>query len=186
MAPPARPGVVATITPTRGTGRKVARFITPTTAQSSLPLAADGKLPELRLKESLQDPSASQEAKSLNPFILLVAVCVSLGLSLVLVFMDVSPKDVTLEQKKQQARSIIDTEYIGTGEEKRLEPYQLDLREALAAFDRGDYKKEREYYRKVLDMLRAERLDPKRGVTGSPARDRRLEELITILLSTSP
>lgn len=186
MAPPARPGVVATITPTRGTGRKVARFITPTTAQSSLPLAADGKLPELRLKESLQDPSASQEAKSLNPFVLLVAVCLSLGLSLVLVLMDVSPKDITLEQKKQQARYIIDTEYIGTGEEKTLEQYQLDLREALAAFDRGDYKKEREYYRKVLDMLRAERPDPKRGVTGSPARDRRLEEQITILLSTSP
>jgi hypothetical protein len=164
----------------------VARFIATQAAQSSMPLGADGKLPELRLKETPEDQAAAEQTKSYNPLVLVVAVCLSLGLSVVLILMDVSPGNPSLQQKKQRAREIIDAEYTGSPEGKELERYQLYLREALIAYHQGDYRKERQYYQKVLDMLRAERIDPKRGLTGSPARDKRLEEQITILLSGPP
>ncbi|MCS7305859.1 MAG: hypothetical protein NZ602_12235 [Thermoguttaceae bacterium] len=185
-APSGRPGVVATISPAPTAGRKVARFIATQAAQSTMPLGADGKLPELRLKETPEDQAPDQQSRSFNPFLLLVVVCLSLGLSVVLIFLDVSPGNPSLEQKRQKAREIIDAEYTASPENKEPERYQQYLREALIAHFHGDYRKERQYYQKVLDMLRAERLDPARGLTGSPARDRRLEEQLTILLSGSP
>ncbi len=186
VLPSARPGVVATIPPPAPAGRKVARFIATQAAQSTIPLGADGKLPDLRLKESQEDQAVQEQTRSLNPFVLLVVVCLSVGLSVVLIFVDVSPRNLSLEQKKQKAREIIDAEYTASPEGKEPERYQLYLREALIAHSHGDYRKERQYYQRVLDMLRAERLDPARGLTGSPARDRRLEEQITILLSGPP
>jgi len=182
----ARPGVVATLSPARTAGRKVARFIATQAAQSTMPLGADGKLPELRLKDTPEDQAAAEQPRSISPFLLLGVVCLSLGLSVVLILMDVSPGNPSWLQKKQRAREIIDAEYTASPEGKELERYQLYLREALIAYHQGDYRKERQYYQKVLDMLRAERIDPRRGLTGSPANDKRLEEQITILLSGPP
>lgn len=151
-----------------------------------MPLGTDGKLPELRLKETAEDQPAAQESRSLNPWMLLAAVCLSLGLSVVLILMDVSPRNTSLDQKKQEARRMIDAEYTANPGGKELERYQLYLREALIAHHQGDYRKERQYYLAVLDMLRAERLDPARGLTGSPKRDRELEKCLTTLLSGPP
>lgn len=151
-----------------------------------MPLGTDGKLPELRIKETAEDQPAAQESRSLNPWMLLAAVCLSLGLSVVLILMDVSPRNTSLEQKKLEARQTIDREYTANPGGKELEQYQLYLREALIAHYQGDYRKERKYYQAVLDMLRAERLDPDRGLTGSRKRDRELEKCLTTLLSGAP
>jgi len=148
-----------------------------------MPLGADGKLPELRLKETVEDQQTVSESRSWNPLILLAAVCLSLSLSVVLILMDVSPQSASLQESKQKARQIIDAEYTANVGNKELESYQIYLREALMAYQQGNYRKERQYYQKVLDMLRAERVDSKRGLTGSPKRDRELEKQLNILLS---
>ncbi|HPP53310.1 MAG TPA: hypothetical protein PK777_10195 [Thermoguttaceae bacterium] len=164
----------------------MARFIATQAAPSTMPLGSDGKLPELRLKETDADQPAAQESRSMNPFLLLAAVCLSLGLSVVLILMDVAPKNTSLEQEKREVRQKIEAEYTGNPEGKELERYQIYLREALIAYAQGDYRKERQYYQRVLDMLRAERLDPARGLTGSPKRDRELEKCLITLLSGPP
>jgi len=51
------------------------------------------------------------------------------------------------------------------------------------AHSRGDFKAEHNCYRKVLLMLHAERDVYERGLTGSPTRDKELEEAIAVLLS---
>ena len=81
-------------------------------------------------------------------------------------------------------RQKIEDHYFGSGtlEAKRLEPYQLLLREAQQAQSRGDDKTERKRYHKVLDMLRAERGAEERGLTGSRSKDKELEEAISVLL----
>ena len=179
-----RPGVIAKLTPTARPGRKVARFIPTEAAQSTIAPSADGKLPELRLKESDQAEEAEAKSGSLSPVLLLGAVCLSVGLSVVLVMMDVAPKDTSLYAKKREARAIIDTHFSSNPGDEPLKPHQIYLREAQTAYSRGDYRREREYYRRVLDMLRAE---PQRGrrraLTGSPEDDAILEKQISILLS---
>ncbi len=63
-----------------------------------------------------------------------------------------------------------------------LAPYQVELREAQQAYSRGQPNVAQAHYRKVLDMLRAEGGSRFRGLTGAPARDKNLEELLSRLL----
>ncbi|MCX7428253.1 MAG: hypothetical protein NTW96_21820, partial [Planctomycetia bacterium] len=56
------------------------------------------------------------------------------------------------------------------------------LREAQRAASRGDRAGERRLYRQVLDLLRAERDRFDKGLTGSRDRDKKLEELISVML----
>jgi hypothetical protein len=94
-------------------------------------------------------------------------------------------------QDKARARIEI-AEYYGE-EGETLKPYQILLREARVARSRRDYESERQQFRQVLAMLRSEdNLKRYTGLTGlrtyderSPNKksDRRLEELIGILLS---
>ena len=53
----------------------------------------------------------------------------------------------------------------------------------FAAHSRGDEKAEEKEYRKVLDMLRAERGKHQRGLTGSLDDDKELETCIRTILS---
>ncbi len=62
-----------------------------------------------------------------------------------------------------------------------LVAYQLLLREAQRAYTRGDKQAERDAYRSVLRLLRAER-GRFEGLTGSPKSDEDLENHITIIL----
>jgi hypothetical protein len=119
----------------------------------------------------------------MHPLVLFGLVAVSVVTSIVLVL---APTDLAVPAKtleREQARKIIETEYFRELEEEvPPRPYQLLLREAKAARARGDYGKERELYRRVLDLLRA---DPKpaKGITGSPERDSHLERQLILLLS---
>lgn len=178
----ARPGVIATLTPTARPGKKVARFIATDAARSTIAPSADGKLPELRLHETEEAKTAEKKGGSLSPFVLLVTLVVGVGMAIVLVLVDVAPEDTSAQSAKQRAREIIDAEYFVSVADKPLERYQIYLSEAQIAHSRRDFRAEREYYRRVLDMLRAERTQD-RGLTGSRTRDRRLEEQISILLS---
>jgi predicted lipid-binding transport protein (Tim44 family) len=81
------------------------------------------------------------------------------------------------------ARRDIEEHYFGEPGKKDLEPYQIKLREAERAYGRKDFKQERLLYKKVLDMLRAERGPADSGLTGSRSRDKNLEKDVNILLN---
>ncbi len=167
--------------------RKVARFISAETAKSKLHLD-DGKLPELQLREGTKKDKKEAEVKSktVNPLVLFGALIFSVVLSIILVMVDFSPPDKTSRNRKERARFHIRDKFFAdhgieiTGEP--LKPYQVLLRRAEQAHLRGDYSTERMCYRKVLSLLRAERGEFAKGVTGSRDRDKELEERINVLL----
>ena len=161
----------------------VARFITAEAAQSTLNLAEDGQLPELRLEESRAVKAQQESGTTVHPLVLVVVLCLSVVAAAVLVLIPVESESSSGPRKKQRARLSIESDYVANLDAQGpQEPYQVYLREAQRAHSRGDRKAETRLYREVLDMLRAERSEFE-GVTGSPDRDRELEKRITILLS---
>jgi hypothetical protein len=66
-----------------------------------------------------------------------------------------------------------------------LAPYQRHLRDAQRAYARGDTAAERQNYRRVLQLLRAEGRSRFSSLTTTPTQDRELEELLAILLTDS-
>ena len=165
--------------------KRVARFVAAEAADSTLRLAADGKLPELHLDEGQIKEKAATKSSSVNPLVMLGALSMSVVLSVVLVAIDMETPAAADSHGKAHMRKVIENDYFGAGdfESKDLEPYQVLLREAQRAYTRGDYKNERKHYRKVLDMLRAERGPLEKGLTGSRSRDKKLEKAISVLLS---
>ena len=174
--PPAKPG------------RKVARFITAEAAQSTLSLAEDGQLPELHLDEGEEVKQRNTGDASMNPLVMLGLLAMSMVLSLTLAFVDLGPEGPSNASQRGTARYMIERDYFADEEHLKLEnppplkPYQVLLRDAQRAHSRGDDKTERDRYRRVLALLRSER-GQFEGITGSPARDRTLEEQLIILLS---
>jgi hypothetical protein len=163
--------------------KRVARFITADAAQSTLRLAEDGRLPELRLQESGQGKAKPQKGLTVNPLVMLGLLCLSVTASVVLVLIEPAPSGSADSSGKAAARQVIARHYFSDAESSRPDkPYQLLLREAQMAYARGDYRKERELYQRVLDLLRQER-GPFEGLTGSASRDRELEKHILVLLS---
>jgi hypothetical protein len=150
-----------------------------------LRLAADGKLPELHLEEGTTKERQEVGQRSVSPLVLVGVLSISVVLSILLVLMEGESPPASSIGKKAQMRQKLADHYFGLGtlDTRPLEPYQILLREARQAFSQGDYKTEREDYRKVLDMLRADRGSEEKGLTGSALKDRDLEEALTVLLS---
>ena len=192
QAPPPAPPFTATapVVPTPPALRKTARFIAAESAQSPIKPAADGKLPELKLDDGQPDANAGQQNRTaVNPLVLLAALSLSVTFSVMLVFVDFGDSRGVNYERKAAARYNVEKDYFPDIREsaldrtKRLEPYQVLLSEAQQAHARNDEKVERAAYGKVLSMLRSERGAFQKGLTGSAQRDKRLEELITTLLS---
>ena len=164
--------------------RRVARFISAETADSPLKLAEDGKLPELHLSEPGQKAAQEKSGHSVHPLLLLVLLFTSMVMSTALVFIDFEPQDTGGRQRAERARAVIEEQFFAHLDPGQpLEPYQLRLREAQRAHSVGDMQTERQRYREVLQMLRAERGKFDRGLTGSRGRDEELEKQIAIVLS---
>ncbi len=163
------------------TARRVARLITTDKSATQLEPAADGKLPELRLADSHQPESESDSQQGVHPLVLLALLSASVVASIAMLFVEPGT-NVTNSELKRRARREIEADYFANlnspGPE---EPYQFMLREAQRAFAQGNYQKEQEQYRRVLKLLRAER-GRFESVTGSRNRDKRLEELLILLL----
>lgn len=163
--------------------KRIARLVVEDSVPAALVLAPDGQLPSLRLTD--EESKSPEEAKSrgVHPLLLLIIVCTSVVLSLALLFVDFGGGSNPESPAKVRARYLIAQEYFAELDDPSpRETYQILLREAQRAYARGDYKREQELYRQVLDLLRQER--PRhQSVTGSTQRDRRLEELLITLLS---
>lgn len=182
-------------------GRKTARFISAEAAQSTLKIAEDGQLPELQLQEGRKKEKADAETATVNPLVLFGVIALSVVLSIFLVLYDPGSEDAAARQKKQQARERIELEffadqahYVDPENAPPLKLYQRLLREAQRAYRRGDHASQRNMYRKVMDLLRAEQGTAAagtdrfgrgkfKGVTGSPERDDDLKDLLSTLLN---
>lgn len=182
--PPIAPPVQ--VMPPPSTSRKVAKLVSADSAVSNFTLAADGQLPHLQLDEGEDKPKAEQPARTIHPAVLFTLLAVSVVVSIGVVLWPSSgsapPASAT---DKAKARAFIRDNFFGggalTGGE--LAPYQIMLREAQQAHSRGDRRIERLYYHKVLELLRAESTGRTKGLTGSHARDKELEQRLVTLLS---
>lgn len=173
-------------------GRQTARFITDGPGEPLVRLGEDGQLPELSLTESGAEGKTSSRTRESNPYLLLGVVFVSLLMTGAMLFME--GEDSYLPPQNQAAARQELAEYLGADSDSPT-PYQLALRRSRQAWARGDRSGEKEELRRVLHMLRSEakeRLQKFSGLTGrldydyddtSKRSDRRLEELIAILLS---
>jgi hypothetical protein len=173
-------------------GRQTARFITDGPGEALVRLGEDGQLPELSLTESGAEGKTTSRPRESNPYLLLGVLFFSLLMTGAMLFME--GEDSYLPPQNQAAARQELTEYLGTDTESPA-PYQLALRRSRQAWARGDRSGEKEELRRVLRMLRSEakeRLQKFSGLTGrldydyddtSKRSDRRLEELIAILLS---
>ena len=179
-APPPAP-------PPARSGRKVAHLISAEAAQSVLTPTADGRLPDLQLAEGEQTEKRPSQSSSVNPLVLFGLLSMSVVLSVVLALVDWDSSDSGNAAQQDSARRFIEDTYFGGGSLDRgeLKPYQVYLREAQRAHTGGDLKIERERYRKVLDLLHAERAKSERGLTGSRSDDKELESRIRTILSGS-
>lgn len=164
-------------------GRK-ARFVSAGTVDSRLQPAADGKLPGLRLQqdEPAEKRKEKSEGSSVHPLVLFCALCLSMLVSITMVVVDFDGPQTEHSREQAQARWTIEREYFShLDPNEPLVEYQILLRDAHRAYARGDRQAECETYHRVLRLLRAER-DRFAGITGSPSSDRKLEELITVIL----
>jgi hypothetical protein len=162
---------------------KTAQFLANRPAEPAIAPAADGKLPTLALADTVEAaPKAQGESAPTPLWLALLAVAGSTVVSLLLLTGDFTGAGRT-EMSKAQARREIVAFY---GDENTgLAPYQVHLREAQLAHSRGAYAAERDHYRKVLGLLRAEGRGRFEGLTGTPTTDAELARLLAILLTGS-
>jgi hypothetical protein len=181
----ARPAPAPPAPPAARSGRRVARLISAEAAQSALKPAADGRLPDLQLQEGQQKQRPESTSRSINPLLLFGLLSLSVVMSVVIVLLDVDTPRLADSAEKNAARLFIEDNYFGGGnlDQGDLKRYQIELREARRAHSRGDDKTERRQYRRVLDLLHAERGEDQRGLTGSRDRDNKLEKNIRTILS---
>jgi hypothetical protein len=172
--------------------RTVARFITDGPGDPLVRLGEDGHLPELSLLEAHSPERREKGPTQSNPTLMLTVVGLSIGLTLLMLFMDVGDFGGSAKAKASARVEII--EYYGKENEIPTK-YQESLREAQRAHSRRDRESELRAYRDVLSQLRSEAKDKVNRYTGLTGRidydesspdkksDKRLEELIGILLS---
>jgi hypothetical protein len=138
-------------------------------------------LPQLQLHETTTDQTMIP-ATGAHPLVMVSLLCLSVAASITVLLLPDSEPSAAHSAKRQAARKILQEEYFSETDGEPRALYQFHLRAALRAHQRGDVRMERECYREVLDLLRAERL-PVSGVSGSPGRDRDLERVLKTLLS---
>jgi len=156
----------------------------PADTKTDVHLGADGTLPSLHLDEPSKKPTPDESQNRTNPALLMGVLAVSLALTLMLLLADTSPQVDTTT--KDYAREQIETHYLSR--KAPFEPYEELLRKALQAHAQGKLELERDYYRRVLDMLNAEDKNRYRGLTGvpdatEPPNDRHLQETLTRLIA---
>lgn len=164
-----------------GTTRTVAKFITDRTGETLVRLGEDGHLPELALAESAAPKfDKRKRASQGNPALIYGALGFSLLMSLAMLFID-SPATDERSQSKWEARQSVMRDFVG-GDKQPIKPFQQLLRDAGLAQSRGDFKAEREAYKKVLKLLNSEDKNPFIGITGTEEGDKELKQHIAVLL----
>jgi hypothetical protein len=132
------------------------------------------------LAENSREVAPAGAEKGAPLWLALVAVAASTAMSVVLLLGDFSGAPSAAFERETARRDLV--QYYGT-ESGQLLPYQLLLREAQQAHSRGDLALERQKYRDVLRMLRAEGRGKFEGLTGTPKSDQDLAKLLGTMLA---
>lgn len=177
LAAPQPNGPAAPVAPPQSSN--TARFKTATSTAPAIAAAADGKLPELMLADAAAGTAGEGGEKAVPLWLACMAVVGSTVVSAFLLLGDV-PGQKSAESRHAEARQQLATFY--GADATALAPYQVLLREAQQAHSRGDRATERQRYRQVLALLRAERRSKYETVTGTPRSDEQLAECLSILL----
>lgn len=161
----------------------VARFITDQAGDPLVKLGADGHLPDLALQDGTHVvPQKAPPDKQSSNLTLIAVFGISVGMSLLMLFLDLEGPSSTVQQI-QTARKAIAIFY--GSESAPLEPYQKLLRRANWAHSQGDHQTERTYLREVLKLLRAENKNSITGLTRLPPEvSQRVNELSNAELRT--
>jgi len=171
---------------------QTARFVAADPSALRVQLGADGKLPELLLDDADKRVAgvAEEKPRSSPPWLLMGVFGLSIAMSLAMLFMDAEGSGGGGQRSQAVARAQLKQLY--TGDYPPLAPYQVRVRQALQAFQKGDREEERRLLREVLDLLHAESKSRTTGITGmieapdppigNPS-DRHLESLISTLLA---
>jgi len=158
-----------------------ARFKAASVQSPTVVPTADGKLPTLQLADADVDPAqAAGGDKAVPLWMASLAVVASTVISVILLVGDPQGSE-SVSSRRAQARHDLAI-YYGS-EAVQLRPYQVLLREAQQAHSRGDFATERQRYRQVLALLRAEGRNQYIGLTGTPKDDEELARLLSILLA---
>ena len=180
---PATNSPIRTDRPTRRE-RKVARLVTSGQEVSKLTLGADGQLPELVIKETAATEKRKTEEQESSPLMLIVALLVSVSMSMLMLFVPTESRS----SKADVADSLAALQEHYIGNKQPLEPYQLLIRKALQAENKGDRRTAIAVYRQLLEMLYQERPNRNQGLTGpklstQEPNDRQLEAHLNTLLA---
>jgi hypothetical protein len=164
--------------------RRAARLVTETSDAGKLALGADGQLPQLVVKETAAVEKPRDAESDSNPMVLIIAVAFSVLISVVLLFAPTGGGSAQADVSDSLAA--LQEHYIGR--RQPLEPYQVMVREALQCENKGDRGTATAIYRRLLDMIHAERQDPNQGLTGpkislQEPNDQRLEAHLKVLLA---
>ena len=168
-----------------------ARFITADPGATRVALGADGKLPALVLADGprTEEEEAEKKQASGPPWLLLLVFGFSITASVAMLLVESSGPQV--ERRSQTAARHAIRQYY-TGASMPIAPYQMKLRLALQAAQRGDRETEKRMCREVLDILHSESKSKFTGITGivdgpdppeGRPSDRHLENLLSTLLN---
>jgi hypothetical protein len=143
---------------------------------------ADGKLPTLQLADAPDAAAkAGSESSPVPMWAALAAVAASTAVSIILLLGgDLSGTPTTASIQRQAREDLARFYATGVAPPK---PYQVELRSGQLAHSRGDRRAERDHYRKVLAMLRAEGRSRFQFLTGSLQGDQDLDRILSILLA---
>lgn len=157
-----------------------ARFKIATAQAPTVVPSVDGKLPTLQLADAAPTEKTSGGDKAIPLWLAVLAVLASTVFS-VFLLLYTPPEQQSVQTRRADARRDL-AQYYGN-DAAALRPYQVLLREAQQAHSRGDRSLERQRYRDVLRLLRAEGRSKFEGLTGTPASDEKLSQLLAILLA---
>jgi hypothetical protein len=191
VASPSAGGSTPVAPPRLNRVSRPAKFIAAEATETRVQLGADGRLPELSLRDEKQKPAVEKQKQNANPLLLIGAVCVSVTMSVVMLLADTGMtqgNDRAKKEARQQIKSWYTANPTVPGALPRdPKPFEEILRLAIQASHVEHYEEERELYREVLNMLKDES-NQDVGLTGLheapvPPNDRHLEGLLSILLS---
>ncbi len=155
-----------------------ARFIEREANATNVKLGADGRLPNLALATQEKRADVGSESKGTNPWLMIVVLGISILMSvLILVIDEPVPGSAPGKSEAHQKLETVFASWERTDAPAREVRDLLAL--ALQAYNRGDAKREKEYYRKILDRLNAEDAPRYGGYSGN---DIKLKEAIGELL----
>ena len=157
-----------------------ARFKVATAQSPAVVPSADGKLPGLQLADAAPTEKAGGGDKAVPLWLACLAVVASTVLS-VFLLLYTPPEQQSAASLRAAARREL-AQYYGS-DAAQLRPFQILLREAQQAHSRGDRALERQRYRDVLRLLRAEGRSQFEGLTGTKGSDEQLSKLLAILLT---